>query len=86
MESFIGVFEDGPFPGSYDFPKVPEGGPVSNWPEPNTWPLPKFIKAKNSPRGCYVKVWESQGQPKQGEARGAKYQWDENSTGKDLSE
>ncbi len=73
-ERFIGVFEDGPYPGTYDFP-VDE-----------TWPLPKFIKAKFYEKGYYIKTWESEGTPKnKDEARGAKYKWDENSVGKDLS-
>lgn len=86
LEDFIAIFEDGPWPGSYDVPKVPADISVSNWPVPNEWPLPKFVKAKGERKGCYIKVWESQGKPKTGEARGARYQWNENSTGKEVSQ
>lgn len=85
MEDFIAVFEEGPWPGSYDFPKVPEGGTVVNWTNPNQWPLPKYIKAEGEKTGYYVKYWESAGSAKEGQARGAKYKWVERSAGKDLS-
>jgi hypothetical protein len=75
-EKFLGILEDGPFPGSYEFPK-----------EIDEWPLPNFVKAKGYAVGAYVKTWESAGSPKSSkEARGAKYKWDATSLGLDLSE
>jgi hypothetical protein len=76
MEKFLGVFEDGPYPGTYEFPDD----------EVTSWPLPKFIRAKFYDKGYYVKYWESAGNPaSEDEARGAKYKWDESSVGKGLS-
>ena len=81
-EKFLAVLEDGPFPGTYEFPDDPEEGENRII----KWPLPKFVKAKDTKRGAYVKVWESTGLPEnKDEARGAKYEWDENSVGKELS-
>jgi hypothetical protein len=78
-EKFLGVLEGGPFPGSYELPDDPEEETIK-------WPLPKFIRAKGHDMGAYVKIWESTGQPEnKDEARGAKYEWDEHSAGKDLS-
>lgn len=75
-EVFLGVFEGGPYPGSYEFPEKYCG----------EWPLPKYIKAKNTDEGCYVKYWESEGAASHSnEARGAKYKWDESSAGHDLA-
>ena len=75
-EVFLGIFEGGPHPGSYEFPLKYEGG----------WPLPKYVKSSTSETGCYVKYWESEGKPaSEDEARGAKYRWDEASAGHDLT-
>lgn len=65
-EVFIMVFTgNGPWDESYTAPAS------------LTWPLPQRIKAKMHPEGHYSKVFESKGEPKPGEARGARYEWKE---------
>lgn len=75
-ESFKFIFEEGPYPESYDVES-----------DQLEWPLPEIVYAQDFLTGAYVKYWESSGESKPGvSARGAKYKWDKDYTDARLSQ
>ncbi len=70
-ETFLFLFEGGPYNGQT---KLPVKG------HKFAWPLDETILAIDhhgvrDKKGYYEKFWESQGEAKPGQARGAKYKW-----------
>lgn len=70
-ESFLFLFEGGPYAGET---KLPKRGQKFEWPLADTI-LAIDHKSVRNPDGYYSKIWESQGEPKPGQARGARYKW-----------
>jgi hypothetical protein len=73
-EQFLFLFEGGPFSGQTK--QLRDRKQEKNF----TWPLDETILAidhhgTRDSTGYYQKYWESQGEPKPGQARGAKYKW-----------